>query len=123
MSDDDEDNFSMGVTPVRRTRGATSTARLAAAGRGSVARPVGTSGGGLGLMSVARRGKAGKLSIIVVKEKDVGSVLCGGRIGSGGSMCVRTKRQCTVATHKMKATFETANASQSGHYVVVAANG
>ena len=79
-------------------------------------------GGGLGL-SVARRGKAGKLSIIVVKEKDVGSVLCGGRIGSGGSMCVRTKRQCTVATHKMKATFETANASQSGHYVVVAANG
>ena len=123
MSDDDEDNFSMGVTPVRRTRGATSTARLAAAGRGSVARPVGTSGRGLGLMSVARRGKAGKLSIVIVKEKEVDSVLCGGKVGSGGSMCVRPKRKCETATHKMKATFETANASPSGEYVVVAANG
>ena len=44
MSDDDEDIFSMGDTPLRRTRGATSTAL--ASRRGSVARPVGTSGGG-----------------------------------------------------------------------------
>ena len=112
MSEDEEDFFAMGaphdvVACIASWIGCTSFRYI---------------GGGLGL-SVARRGKAGKLSIIVVKEKDVGSVLCGGRIGSGGSMCVRTKRQCTVATHKMKATFETANASQSGHYVVVAANG
>ena len=46
MSDDEEDLFSMGATPLRRTRGATSTAALLASRRGSVARPIGTSGGG-----------------------------------------------------------------------------
>jgi hypothetical protein len=59
---------------------------------------------------------------VIVKEPELGVVLCGGKIGKhGGSMCLKKANECMVVSHrKMLARFESAVTSESGCYVVVA---
>jgi hypothetical protein len=116
---DEEDLFSLGLSPPRRGVGQPAGATSTTARRLMVASTPGTSGGGLGVNSV-RRVKG--YSIVVVNERELGSVLCAGKIGKfGGSMCIKQLGECKTSSHrKIQASFEPELVSKSNKYVMVA---
>jgi hypothetical protein len=95
-----EDIFLLGLlTPVpvsQRLRGAACGASTTAAHCKVVAPTPGTSGrgGGVGVSSIVLHVK--RLSLVIVKERELGVVLCGGKIGKrSGSMCLKKANECT----------------------------